>query len=934
MSVTDPARLAEPVGVETNASSAAGCRENVERFPSPYAFLRLGGLPFSELVGLRCNATAISLASLLDVERALSGRKEPLTDALHAALPRLADSESRRLLLDVKRAVFNGRPPKGGAGALRRLGKLLPRELRLDLVLWYRLLLQKKRRDEALPEIFTRELRERRISLRALAAREDFQKGLLLASVPFFDVVRRYLGSAGPFGAEEEHVETSTMLYLCRMAAKTSPFGTFGPTALGRFHREPRPAIGAALPKATRSRTRLNTSLAHLLARHVARLPAVRDGLEVTARPLASSGGDALVVLRSQYVLDPVFARKESVVRIPHMPSVRGVLDFVASQRNLTYRALVDRLAGGETSPLQAAVAAVERLIATGLLDCRLPLGPHDVDPLATLVAFVRTRAGSSSDASSSLLTVADALERLARAVPAYRDARPPERRRIHEEMRERLDALGVLLSIPCAEIKALDAIREDEGIPGISWGAGPTLFDALAQDLLPMLEAFRLGWAQDSPALLSRFVATYGAGGTCPDALAFLVRFADELQDRMARGESPEETIPVLCHSDRLLRDLNRDALKRWAEAGESGPVALDPAILPAGMPDLHGRPASVTVFFQIAARDTEAFERGEYLLVLNGTQTGLGAYAARFAAVYGEGDGDAGDPLVLMLREHFANLCPNAELVDLPLLTDSSDVQVHPRLLPRDLAWPGEPADRDALSFDALELAHDREVNALRVREKSTGRQVLPLYLGGLYPLLLRQPLPTVINTLTAVGYPYARDFWRETENPATAVTPPGATVPSVGLRRLPRVTLGRLVLARAAWSVPSEDVPRPLRAESNAAYFLRVMRWKQEIGLPDVVFAKADVYSMSGIFQRKHKPFLVDFRNPWCVWSIPRMLVPEAQRITFTEMLPGQSDLFATRGGEPVVSELQVEITWRETTIGARDRDGRSERSFRCT
>ena len=104
MSVTDPARLAEPVGVETNASSAAGCRENVERFPSPYAFLRL--------VGLRCNATAISLASLLDVERALSGRKEPLTDALHAALPRLADSESRRLLLDVKRAVFNGRPPR------------------------------------------------------------------------------------------------------------------------------------------------------------------------------------------------------------------------------------------------------------------------------------------------------------------------------------------------------------------------------------------------------------------------------------------------------------------------------------------------------------------------------------------------------------------------------------------------------------------------------------------------------------------------------------------------------------------------------------------------------------------------------------------------------------------------------------------------------
>jgi hypothetical protein len=56
--------------------------------------------------------------------------------------------------------------------------------------------------------------------------------------------------------------------------------------------------------------------------------------------------------------------------------------------------------------------------------------------------------------------------------------------------------------------------------------------------------------------------------------------------------------------------------------------------------------------------------------------------------------------------------------------------------------------------------------------------------------------------------------------------------------------------------------------------------------------------------------HKPLWVDVRNPFCLDLLEKM-ASTSEWIALTEALPGGGDLWASVGGEPRVTELQIEM-----------------------
>lgn len=883
-------------------------------FPSSYALLRFSALPLHHLAQLRHTRSVACMRELLLIEAWFQEQRDALSDLLYAAVPTVTETKARRILLDIRRAMFNDRPHKGGLAALRTLRPHLERPVRKAIVQWYRMIRRYERLRHRLEATFASELRERREDLRKLLGRDDFLKGVLVSSVDFYDALTQYL--ATPCAEDDiQYVEISALLYLARMAAKTSPFATFTPTAMGICDPQAPAGLSAEIRGEIVSRVRLNTALIHVVARFLAYVPAIREGLPVSVRDSFWIEDDKICFVRPYYVTTPFYSRQDLVQRLPLLPGLQRVIQLVQQYPGSSYGELVQRLSGGKAEAEPKARKALQNMIDHGLLICQLPFSPHDEDPLQTLLGYLAPYEDQLVVACRQRLTTIQLL------FNEYREADHRRRRELTRLLRMEFAALGELLGIPAQFVDVLDLIHEDCAIAGESFQVGGPLWDEVRRQLVPLMEHFELGHLQHTPGILRFIAEQIGHGQSTAAALQVMAKFGDYQDELLSRFDPAyNEIAPILSRTIALLQQLNERAMRQWNGNDAQTVVELDVRQLPRHLPSLRGWPASLTFFLQIAAASPEAWQRGDYLLVLNHTYSGLGSYIARFCGLYG--DAERQDPLTERLRQHFAALSEHIELVDLPLLIDASDLQLHPRLTGRSLHWPADPADERSLPLSACDLVHDTEQDAIRLVERATGREILPLYLGSVYPLTLPHPARGIINTLTPINYAYSREFWHSlTLEGSSADDRQGSSV-----RHRPRVQIGRVVLARELWQVPADQVPQPMRGESDAAYFWRVYRWKEQLGLPEIVFVRANVKVFDAIAKHSHKPLYLDFQNPWLVMALPRLLNDSVDSLIFTEMLPGGEELPVTLNGEAVVSELQIEVNWIERGNAAGDYDVR--------
>src|SRR5450830_31875 len=187
----------------------------------PYAVVRANNLPLDTLDGLTGSAAVEAAAAALAHERAvLAGMRQAVCDRLHGLAA--ADGARYRRYIDLRRAIFNGKPLADIA--TRHAGLLAGDDLlrgwldRANAVL---------RQEVALAALFDRELDAARSFSQTLATEPLFLQGMAMTRAQLYETARAYSATVD-FGDKKKLNDEETIhRYLARAVTKVSPFSSF-----------------------------------------------------------------------------------------------------------------------------------------------------------------------------------------------------------------------------------------------------------------------------------------------------------------------------------------------------------------------------------------------------------------------------------------------------------------------------------------------------------------------------------------------------------------------------------------------------------------------------------------------------------------------------------------------------------------------------------
>jgi hypothetical protein len=426
--------------------------------------------------------------------------------------------------------------------------------------------------------------------------------------------------------------------------------------------------------------------------------------------------------------------------------------------------------------------------------------------------------------------------------------------------------------------------------------------------------------------SLKSLFKRRYGPGGTCRDLLDFsdffhevfyrpyLQATADaakraDYYNPFGHGILNPLKLPEIAAIINARIDLSSKLNNALTDAGDAEEFLFPQEWVHCAGADMlrRHRVLSNSFFFQAAKID------GELLLALNHVYGGFGCMFTRFTHLFAE---TSPHSLEEMLRTNVAGMEEPGTLFAEIQGGHETNLNQHRLLANAELIFPGErgaaPLERQ-IHLSELTLRHDPHSDEVSLYCDRLAKQIVPLYLGMLYPLalpelqtlLLHFSPPTVLRSDLA-----PKDL------------PAGDAV----LYR-PRVRYKHVVIERAKWVARIASLPARKNRERDYEYLLRLSRWREAAGIPTEVFARlgaVGVSSSSGGDDATHgqdallhgtppsKPFYVDFDRPFSVFLLEKSLADNNGFVHFSEMLPASNNAIVSHQGDAIVSEFVVEIT----------------------
>jgi hypothetical protein len=373
---------------------------------------------------------------------------------------------------------------------------------------------------------------------------------------------------------------------------------------------------------------------------------------------------------------------------------------------------------------------------------------------------------------------------------------------------------------------------------------------------------------------------------------------------------------MPEVTALDRARAEFTRRMRALWAAHPDGGDeLRLDEAAVDAVRDELAplGTPFAPQSHFVQLAEAQEGADAGpgaEPLVVLNNSYGGLCFPFTRFTHCFDD-RGLTAD-LRAALRERTP---PGAVFAEVTAGSATTNLNLHGRLTDHEIVCPGETTTappQARIDLEDLYAEHDEATDRLVLRSRRLGREVVPLYLGYLVPMVL----PEVPRTLLLLS-PTSRarpDAWRG--------VPEGPEHDGVSAR--PRVRYRSLVLHRRRWSAAPGALPVRAPGADEATAYLAWQRWRRRHGLPARVFAtvrpEADGGGPGAAFGGGAKPHYVDFDSPLSLTALEGLLAGGPVRTVFEEMLPGQDALHVRSPQGRHVAELALEIIPRPAAAPA--------------
>jgi hypothetical protein len=871
----------------------------------PHVTIRIAGVSSSAFDRLVFDRTIALIDESLDLEAICLSEKDGLCAALETAIGSGVAPVMRGPLLALKRDVFNDRVP-GTATRARATAAMAG----FDPILVERLrhwIAARLRRQQALQQAeaaLAGETASGRHILRRLFRHRRFRRGLALASPILSRAADAYVDAANEADVRRlRHTEQSLLRYYTRTAFKLSPFSLFTSSTLVRLTDEPPPsrALTARFPR-TRGIVRLNRAFVGQLAARLSAHQAIAGYVPVARAGSLTPAGQRLRVLR-RTIEDTgrqirLRVPHEAIVTAPAGAAIESVLECLARHGGVMQRRdLVNALAPDSVD----AAAAVDKLIAFGLLVHRIPLPEDDSTGVTALVEFL----AGIPDSDAAAFALAAPLREALLALDALREplaaADHAARREILAEM-ERLGARAFACPDPKHNVSKHD----------VAW-AGILLYEDCV--------ATRLA-AAPRPAAMERAIDDLDACLTCcgplvDDAL-FHRRTVAAVLDEVGGGP-----LPLLEFAEHWVRA----TAGGWKQAH----YPLDRAALnPLGLDDLRQLLALRAELGAVIAQDSTQPEIDLLAIAARQhwaekiEQLGFGPVADRpsWYSCYGQPLFGGGDDAMLVVNGldggRAAGFAPMVATLAAAHERDRCAEQVrtagarygdwtepcqlratfdyNANLVPTMTSRAIDYADDMSLSRERRIDLCDLEVRAASGRavliHRSSQRQLTPLDYGkmapALYPPLYR--LLVLLGSTTEIAQRLFEPYlWRGPEQEPTRA------------EHFPRIRFGACLLRRRGWSIPAGDLPHAREGESRLKRLVRVRRWQRERGLPDEVFVRAtSLLEWKNQAQRRQdrqtwnrrKPQYIDFRNDFLIDVLDKMIEHTETRLYIEEMLPDRA------------------------------------------
>jgi lantibiotic biosynthesis protein len=682
-----------------------------------------------------------------------------------------------------------------------------------------------------------------RARLREAVARPEVREAIFLASPGLLERVDAWMRD--PDVRRAERVERALVRYYARMAGRATPFGLFAAYQVAAV--EARSALDIGGLNRVVRRTRLDTEFLDTLALSLEADRSIRSGLTFRANSSLYRAGGRLCIVQARRLAG---RRTFHVIAIDETPAIALVIQ--RARRGAGVRPLAEALVAQDVG-LAEAEEFVHQLIDEQVLVSSLQPAVTGREAVMGII---------------DALSCTDAGAETARVL-----------RRAQEEM-GRLDAAGVGI--------------DESGYRSIAAGLG-----ALG-DAGNLARVFQVDCARPAGEIvvheevtreaLRAVAALHRIGGNGADGLdEFRRRFVERFEHRpvpLLLALDPDTGVGFEVSDDggaelwkRIGSRVSR--LIHYATSGALDEIRLtdeDLAAL-AAPGTLVPLPPTLGVLGALAAPSPAAVERGAFRFVLRGVSTtGAGRLLGRFCG------GDA--RLRELVRAHvevderFAAPAIVGDVVHLPQ-GRMGNVLSRPLLRSLQLEFLGRSdADADGV-LPVSDLLVNVENGRIVLRAAADGREIIPSLLSAhAFTAPDQLPVYQFLGTLQRQHAPPLRWAWG----------------PFANLPALPRVVIGRTVVARRQWYLEADEIARmALVAEDQA--FTAVQAWRRAQRVPRfVVFAKGD----------NELPF--DLDNALAVHTLCELLRTE-DRARLFELNPVPEELAVEGAGGRFVHEILI-------------------------
>jgi hypothetical protein len=905
--VDDPSRLIEvscplasPPAAIDDAKPARACVD--ERLLwHPHFVLRVGGEPVAAVQSLRSGSAAAAQDRLRDARRHVALDAEGVCARLEATVAGSDDRMLVRRLIQLKRDLFNTRLPP--PSLVEGLASCLDEELRGRVADLVRAIDSLRALENAHVSSYEADLETEAAALCRAAALPNLRAALRASSLSLHRAICKVEDGGELRRKDRANLYLGLSGFLTRSTLKTSPKSSLTLVVLGTWGEGGAADVALALDDIViRRDVRLRDSVVERVLRPVLATAALLAPHAIVIANPTIRIVDAQVEWQRIAWSEPpdsqTFGIAATTNRVRLTSGLLAIVTDLASSphRSWTLGDYADHLHTRFNRGSDDRIAALlDRLMSLDLLILRDGV-PAQGDPLAWARSVAASLRPPLADAVAARVDRLDAAQRALATPDAPADAA--------EAIERALDDLAAATTAPVRAEQLRPVYHEDCIIASPAIRLGPDAIGELRPDLvdllmlLPLLRGF--GWA--GAWLTRHFVARFGVGGCCDDPVDFLAATAELMVSPGADASAlpPWQTGSVPDAADAVALDA---VSASFADALRDHNTGAGAWTIPAAL--IHRFYARIPATYRRRARSHCI--NGQFLtgsdagrLVVNAVYPGNARMTSRFLE-----QGDA-------VSAYIARLIPGRP-VAIPGVF-GFNANRHPRLCDAEVAispYPTDFADTAIFPIDACRLRHDPRRNQL-VLEDANGGRLSPFYFGILNSWAL-PPVHRVLDwTNGGSDLPFSIGsgvFARERP----------AAPPPVYVR--PRLTLGKLVLARRMHVVAVDALPDPTLADAAFHAALRNVWHAHE--LPAQAFFQASNAHQQRIEgdirpAKTRKPMYLDTDSVWLVKAFQRSLRTLRGNVSITEVLPAPGDTPVTIAGAAHTSEMTIELGLRESDV----------------